>query len=120
MTLQSQLPLDLEAARTRGDLGVERAARRAEKLTPGWVERAADLIKTGACILAARQTDFTIEEVRALVDAALPKPPDLRAWGAATRRAVTLGYIARVPGTYRPAASSNGSPKPVYRKGPNA
>lgn len=119
MTLQLPL-LNMDVAHARGDVGIERSARRAEKLSPGWIDKAAEMLRVGACILGAQQADFTVEELRTLVDKALPEPPDGRAWGHVTRLAVAKGYIERVPGKYRPAASSNGSPKPVYRKGVNA
>jgi hypothetical protein len=49
----------------------------------------------------------------------VPAPPDLRAWGAATLAAARAGFIERT-NTYHPAVSSNGSPKPCYRRGPKA
>lgn len=113
-----QFSLNLEGARARADTGIERSARKAERLAPGWVEKAAEMLRIGACILDGQlQTNFTIEELRTLVDKAIAQPPDGRAWGAATRQAVACGFIERVPGAFRAAASSNGAPKPCYRKG---
>jgi hypothetical protein len=112
--------LTMEFAAARADVGVQRSAQSAERLTPGWIDKAAEMLRVGACILAHSNAEFTIEDLRALIDKALPQPPDLRAWGAATRQAVAKGFIERIPGRYAPAASSNRAPKPVYRKGPKA
>jgi hypothetical protein len=110
--------LDFTAAALRADLGVERAARAAERRVTEWVSKAAQALKTGAAILHLKGTEeFTIERLRDLVQGSVPKPPDGRAWGSATRYAATCGYIERIPGHFAPAASSNGSPKPLYRKG---
>lgn len=112
-----QLPLNFDAARTRGDLGAERAANKAERSAPGWIDRAAESVRAFAREQGV--LSFTIEEARVEFAAMIPAPPDLRAWGHVTRRAVALGYIAPTGG-YAPAASSNGSPKRLYSKGPNA
>jgi hypothetical protein len=116
-------PEVMDLARARGDLGIERAARKAERTTPEWVAKAADLLRIAAVIEQARGplfAEFTVEQLRLMVDKALPKPTDERAWGAATRAARAAGFIEPIDGKFRPAASSNGSPKQVYRKGPNA
>lgn len=110
----NQLALNFEAARTRGDLGAERAAHKAERTQPGWVDIAAEAVRDHA--RASGPLSFTIEEARAGFKA--PEGVDLRAWGAVTRRAVVLGYIVATD-AYAPAVSSNGSPKRLYRKGPN-
>lgn len=104
--------LDLSFARSAGDLGVERASGKAERLLAGWIDRAAEDIRKHATSALA---PFTIEQAR--VGTELPDGADARAWGAVTRRALVLGYIERTGG-YAPAASSNGSPKPLYRRGP--
>lgn len=106
----NQLTLDL--SRMRGDVGAERAASRAERTQPGWIDRAAEAVRGFA--VGSGPFAFTIEEARASFQA--PEGVDLRAWGHVTRRAVQLGYIEPT-GDYAPAASSNGSPKRLYRKG---
>lgn len=108
----TQLALDFTAAKTRGDLGAERAAGKAERTAPGWIDRAAEVVRDFA--RGSGPFSFTIEEARAGFRA--PQGVDLRAWGAVTRRAIALGYIEATDG-YAPAASSNGSPKRLYRKG---
>ena len=113
----------MTVARARGDLGIERSAANADRLTAGWVDQAANVLRIGACMLEAQGalfSEFTIERIRAMTGNAVPKPPDERAWGAATRVATSRGYIERIPGKFAAAASSNGSPKPMYRKGPKA
>jgi hypothetical protein len=106
---------DFTAARTRGDLGTERAAARAERTEPGWVDRAVEAVRDFA--KGPGPFAFTIEEARARFKA--PEGTDLRAWGQVTRRAVALGII-EWSGDFAPAVSSNGSPKRLYRKGPAA
>lgn len=115
MDADHQMALDFRGARAAGDLGVERAAFKAERLAPGWVDRAAEDVRH-----YARHTDcdFTIEQARSMMTG-LPDGADGRSWGAVTRRAVALGYIERT-GAYAPAASSNGSAKPLYRRGRSA
>lgn len=58
---------------------------------------------------------FTVEELRA--ELRIPRPKELRAWGAVTVRAVREGLIEQTS-EFRPAASSRGSMKPVYRWAP--
>lgn len=119
--LSPQVSLNFEAAASRADAAIERGARRADRASPQWVEKAADLLRIGAVILEGQMVaEFTVEHLRALVDKALPEPPDKRAWGAATRVACSKAFIERIPGRYAAAASSNGSPKPLYRKGSKA
>lgn len=109
----------LEDAKARADDAITRVADKAERERPGWCEDATQALRT----FAKRQGGvFTIEHARLAILAAklIDKPHDGRAWGKATRMAVTAGYIERVKGQSFPAASSNGSPKPVYRKGAKA
>ena len=111
------------AARARATVGIGRAASRAERATSDWVARAADVLRMGACMLHAQGplwAEFTVEKIRTMSGNAVPAPPDERSWGAATRVAKNRGYIEPIPGKFDPAASSNGSPKQVYRKGPKA
>jgi hypothetical protein len=108
----TQMPLDFTAAKARADLGAERASGKAERLEPGWVDRAAEAVRMFAN--DSHPLSFTIEDARASFSA--PEGVDLRAWGHVTRRALRLGYIEPT-GDYAPAASSNGSPKKLYRKG---
>lgn len=116
-----QLELNLAAARARGDRGAERAASKADRAVHGWVDRAAEAVRDFVLHnLAGMTREFTIETVRVRAkDFGLPDPPDARAWGHVTRRAVQLGYI-EATGGYAPAASSNGSPKRLYRRGMGA
>jgi hypothetical protein len=108
-----------DLAKAAADLGIERSAARAEKCDPGWVDRAAEYIRADAA-WAEEGALLTIEQLRGGASFFIGAPPDGRAWGAVTRRAIKLGYIEKVPGAFAPANSSNGSPKPLYRKGPNA
>lgn len=114
--------LNLELANMRADLGVERAARKAERIGGDWIERALREVGFFARGVPADAAEFTIEEARAFAEALQPRPSsvDGRVWGHITREACARGLIERVPGKFKAAASSNGSPKAVYRRGPKA
>lgn len=111
---------DLALGIARGAAGIEQAAEHAERVEVGWVEHAASMLaQYGRRASAAG--GFLIEEARDWIAFVgwpqmpeLPEPPDLRAWGAATQMAVRRGWITAT-GAFRRAASSNGSPKAVYR-----
>lgn len=69
----------------------------------------------------ATAADFdTIEMLREVVAAEIDPPHDLRAWGPITKKAMRKDVIQLVRGATAPAASSNGSPKPLYRRGVGA
>lgn len=112
---------EIDAARLRGDLGVESSASRAERTAPGWIENAVEAVRSVVSqrfVIELMDGCFTIEMIREWAEiGGLPKPSDARAWGHVARRAVALGIIERIPNAYAPAASSNGSPKPLYRRG---
>lgn len=100
-----------EAARA-AEVGIDRSAGHADRVHAGWVKEAAEALRVAS---AVQPQPFTVEQLRA-VCGFLPEPPDLRAWGAATRKATRLGYIVRTS-QFAPAASSNNSPKPLYVRG---
>lgn len=102
------------AAKAAAEIGIARSAIHADAVHDGWVDEAVESLRTTVALFP-RGSDFTIEQVRQNINN-LPEPPDLRAWGAVTRRAVKLGYIART-GNFRTATSSNNSPKPLYVHG---
>ena len=102
--IQTQIAFD------RGHQGARIAADKADSLAPGWVVAAAHQI----FIYAVQATEpFTIEQAR---EHCMPTPEgaDARSWGHVTRLAVRRGWIEPT-GAYAPAASSNGSPKRLYR-----
>lgn len=101
------------SAQTAAETGINRAADHAEREFSGWVEEACEALGWAASVI--KNERFTIEQLRQLTSG-LQDPPDLRSWGAATRRATNLGYIVRTAG-YAAAASSNNSPKPLYVRG---
>lgn len=107
-----QLAIELDAAAVRANAAILAVAAKAERKSAGWVERA--LAELGEFARSTKGT-FTIEQARAAIEGRLPKPHDLRAWGRVTRSARSKGVI--VQDGYAPAASSNGSPKPLYRAG---
>jgi hypothetical protein len=107
----------LPAARARAEVGIQRVADATERTEAGWCEKATERLREFA---HDQGGVFTIELARLAFEKQLPPPTDLRIWGAVTRMATNRGYIERVEGQYFPAASSNTSPKPVYRRGVSA
>lgn len=108
---------EMARAEARADEGMARAAQHAEAVAPGWCARAVESLRG----FAKRQTGpFLIESARFVMQAeGLPVPPEERAWGAVTRQASKAGFIAMTDRMGR-AVTSNGSPKPLWVKGPNA
>lgn len=111
----NQLTLDL--ARDRGTAAGQACVDKADRTAPGWSERAYDAIRHFA---AGQAGAFTIEMLREVVAAEIDPPHDLRAWGPITKKAMRKDVIQLVRGATAPAASSNGSPKPLYRRGVGA
>lgn len=107
----------MDHARARAEFGIERSATSAENATPGWCEKACEELRRFA---AGQGGMWTIELARLAIESKLPSPSDLRAWGRVVRMAAARGFIERVPGWAFPAASSNGSPKPVWKRGAKA
>ncbi len=110
--------LPMAIAKASANVGIQRAADRAERTEPGWVDQAAEALRK-IVLASSLQRTFTIDQARHWCRHDVADPPDGRAWGAVTRRALKLGYIVATDG-YAPAASSNGSPKRLYRRGPGA
>ena len=111
-------PSRRDAARARGDIGIALVADKAERTAPGWIDMAVERLRT-----LARNTYpgmFSIEQARLVLEQDMPRPHDLRAWGKVVRIAQAAEFIERVPGRFTPAASSNSSPKPMWRGGAKA
>lgn len=107
----------LAAARARADLGMERAAGAVQRDMPGWVEDAVDALRR---FVRSQVGVFSIEQARAVIGPELPEVVEQRVWGKVTQLAAQRGFIAPVARTFIPAASSNGCPKPAWKRGPNA
>lgn len=107
-----QLSIELDAAAVRANAAILAVAAKTERKNAVWVEQAVAALGAFA---RSTQSGFTIEQARAAIQSALPKPHDLRAWGQVTRMARSKGVIVQYG--HAPAASSNGSPKPLYRAG---
>jgi hypothetical protein len=101
-------------ARARGLAAAAAAALKAQRSHTNWTENMVLELATVVDALPADAT-FTIEDLRALCS---PTPPgtDARAWGHVTQAALRLGVIEPT-GKHARAASSNGSPKPLYARG---
>ena len=107
----------IQAAKARAQLGMDRAGGAAEQDTPGWIEEAIAALRR---FVRAQVGVFSIEQARSVIGPELPEVAELRVWGKVTQVAVLRGVIAPVPRTFIPAASSNGAPKPAWKRGPNA
>lgn len=120
----------LQQARAAADKGINSSAQHAENDVPGWGDRALTMtrwfarIKGPKCcktpngyeLVPDSSEPFTMEEVRIWATAHdLPSPPDARAWGSVTRRALSEGLIVATGG-YRATAASNGAARATYRK----
>jgi hypothetical protein len=108
---------DMDDAARKAEEGIAASAASADKKSAGWSDVAAEALGWAATQVES-DVHFTIEELRAWpeLQTMLAAPPDLRAWGHATRRAVKLGYIVATGG-FAATASSNCSAKPLYAPG---
>jgi hypothetical protein len=105
------LALDFDAATAARDLGIQRAATRANKVESEWTGQALGMLTAFA---AQAGGPFLIEQARAWAEAqGLPPPPDARSWGSVARTAAAKRRIEKVG--FAPAASSNCSPKVQWR-----
>jgi hypothetical protein len=113
--MEQQLSLDIGAARHRGEVGIARAVDRAERKHSGWVDLALEKFLAHVKTLP-HDHEFIAEDIRLVIAGSLPQVPELRVWGAVTRRAIKRLYIIKT-GRVAPACSSHGSDKPLYRRG---
>jgi len=102
---------DLFSARARRDLGLERASSHAEAETPGWNERALELLLAFVALRNGRP--FLTEDFVEFTAGKIEPPPDPRTWGAPIQRAARARRIRRIG--YAPARSSNCAPKCVWQ-----
>lgn len=104
--------LDLVSAKAAGEKGMLTAATHAEEVLPGWNERAFRLFMQYA---AGNPDGFQTDEARAWAEAVgLEAPPDKRAWGGVTTRALKSGLIKAVGYRKQAAVTCHGSPKAVW------
>jgi hypothetical protein len=92
--------------------GMNRAVDHADRVEPGWSDQAYEMMEG----YALSHFEFMTEEVRVWAyGEGLPQPPDGRAWGAVTSRAVKAGMIAlnRYRKTRIPPAHA--TPRAVWR-----
>lgn len=102
----------MKLARDRAERGIVSSILHAERSSPGWSERAYSYV----CAYAVmhRVEAFTMEDLRlAAFDSGLDPPPDLRAFGGVTQRAIRRGVL-KPTGRYRATVSSSGGAKPLY------
>lgn len=107
----------LNDARDRAEVGMDRAARRAERLHADWCREATEALRKFAA--GQKGSLFLIEMARVVIARELDTPSDARAWGRVVQQAARAGYIVKT-NLMAPAASSNASGKPLWKKGPKA
>ena len=97
----------------RRDDGIERVSMKADLLDEGWTDRAYGVLMLFR--MKQRALPFIAEEVREWGEAngLINAPHDSRAWGHVLRKAAREGRIVKVG--YKPAKSSNLSPKVLWR-----
>lgn len=100
---------EIQTAMARRDSGIDRVAASANSAIDGWTDIALEKVVS----YAQGHESFLMEDVRAALTEDFPGPPDARAWGSVTRRAIKEGLI--IKDGYAPARSSNLSPKPVWK-----
>ncbi len=85
--------LALEQARTERDVGMQRAANRAEKISPGWLDQAFMYLQ----FFATTHESFISEDVSAASkeNCAFEQPITDRAWGSVYKRAVKENVIVQ-------------------------
>lgn len=105
-----------EAAEERARDGMTAAVEHADRVIPMWSATALAALRAA---VRERKEPFTIEQVRLAIACSVEEPTDSRAWGAVTQTAIKRAIIKKT-GTFAAAASSNGSPKPLYIAGSGA
>lgn len=109
--MNEQTTIDFEAAHARAEQGIQSSAEHAEADQPRWGEQALQYV---AAFAKDREESFTMEQCRVFAYfLGLPVPAEERSWGSVTQTAVRRKIITKT-GKFAPAASSNGSPKPLY------
>jgi len=102
---------DFARAKTRRERGIVSSILHADQASKDWPDRAFVYLVRYA---TAKRDPFTVEQFRLWAhEEGLEQPPDRRAFGGVTLRALHRGVLSRVG--YQPTASSNGSAKPLYR-----
>jgi hypothetical protein len=102
----------MKAAHERADDGAKRAAEHADRVRAAWTQGAFDCLVVW---LTWYPESFLAEQfVTECIGNGYAPPPDARAWGAVIQRAARKGCIVKVG--YAPAATSNGSPKVLWRR----
>lgn len=114
MTPEPPTLFDWQARREafeRADAGAQAAAEHADREHEGWQEDAYKLFMQ----FASGCESFQTEEARLWAhEQGLPLPPDGRAWGAVTKRAMRSG-LQRIGYAATKSPNCHGNPKSVWR-----
>jgi hypothetical protein len=119
----SQLAIfdEVTTARNLRDEAIGRAIDHANVVEPKWAKRAWELFEFYCSTLTAFSKSTSDEEfktehfVQYALGHGLPKPPDNRAFGAITLKAVKSGLITRVRYEAKDDPKSHGQPISVWR-----
>jgi hypothetical protein len=106
----------LHVARAEASMAMAMVAAKAERERTGWAEKALVHLRRYARVAEA---PFIIEEARMAIDHEIGAPHDGRAWGPVVLAAQRERFIVKTDQT-GPAASSHGTGKPQWVKGPDA
>lgn len=90
--MPEQLSLLDDSGRARRDLGISRALQHAEKVEPGWQDRALAFLLD----YAETHETFSGESVRQASRGIVPEPPHLRAWGSVIMAGARRGWIRKI------------------------
>jgi len=99
-------------AERRRDRGIQRALSHAEETAQNWNRDADRLLRDYLSSMNGAQ--FLTEQFVAFTAGKIVRPPDGRAWGGVIQRAAAAHHIVKVG--YGPAATSNCSPKCLWRE----
>lgn len=111
--MNAQMNIDFDAALTRRDEGIKTAIDHAEAQIPEWTALA--LAELRRWILATGADTFMLEQFRLASERNIPLPPDRRAWGAVTLRAVRAGWIEKAGYGMKTGETQHRCPGTIWR-----
>jgi hypothetical protein len=92
---RSTLQTEIDFARKVTNEGIQRAVDTANRVSPGWSERAYNYLKV---FVASRKPGekFMTEEIRADFGTYNDEPVNYKAWGAVIRKGIVNGLIIKI------------------------
>lgn len=105
---------DVQAERLARERGQRLAADHANRVDPGWSDRAYEFLFQ---FVASRAQPFRTEDVREAARlAGFAPPPDARAWGLVVTRAVRAKVIQRIGYGPRQSAGTHMGPTSIWER----